>query len=76
MAVPEVYWSESAGLLRVVGNEIRGPRGVLEEFPDDVVRLVPVVVDPCAECGCTRNAHEGGVGKCAECGECREWWRT
>lgn len=45
MTVPEVYWSESAGLLRVVGSEIRGPRGVLDQVPDDAVRLVPAVED-------------------------------
>jgi hypothetical protein len=49
--VPTVYWSESAGLLRLFGSEVRGPNGVLERVPDDAVLLAPVAPDSCAESG-------------------------
>lgn len=38
---PTVWWSPSRGLLRQVGDELRGPRGLLDEPPADAVRLVP-----------------------------------
>lgn len=53
MTIPTVYWSESAGLLRVVGSEVRGPQGVLERVPDDAVLLMPVPAK-CPSCGSGR----------------------
>jgi hypothetical protein len=71
--IPEMYFSETKGLLRVVDGELRGPHGVLDELPEDAFRLVAVHRDPCDYCECGREFHQDGVGSCSECGDCGEY---